>query len=135
MEHGNGCCLVAGKTDVVFFHAAQAQRVTLCTFAGDFSHAFRLTRSADEGLIERDVDSRATMVLGCLDTICSSQSKGRLRESDDLDGNLGASIEHSGFELSVAGFLRFRSTDCLWKEVILALSCRMGSDPLHSVSN
>jgi hypothetical protein len=65
-----------------------------------------------------------------------SHSKGRLREPDDLDGNLGgASIDQSIIELRVAGFLRFRSTDCLWKEVILAFSCRMGSDPLHSVSN
>jgi hypothetical protein len=120
---------------VVFSYAAHAQRVSLCTFAGDFSHDFKFTRSADEGLIERGVDSRAIMVrLGCVDTMCS-QSKGRLRESDDLEGNLGASIDQSIIELRVAGFLRFRSTDCLWKEVILALSCRMGSDPLHSVSN
>jgi hypothetical protein len=99
---------------VVFSYAAQTQRVSLCTFAGDFSHDFKFTRSADEGLIERDVDSREIMVrLDCVDTICSSQSKGRLRESDDLDGNLGAYIDQSIIELRVAGFLRFRSTDCL----------------------
>jgi hypothetical protein len=65
-----------------------------------------------------------------------SQSKGRLRESDDLDGNLGASTDKSIIDLRAAGFLLFRCpTDRLLKEVILALSCRMGSDPSHSVSN